>query len=71
MFGFSKNKINLNKKKITINCDLTTKPYHGSGVGASISCGVDSFYTLLKHNYFINHIFNLINFHPFIMNKAL
>lgn len=37
------------KKQIKIECELTDKQYNGKGVGASISCGVDSFYTLLKH----------------------
>ena len=38
-----------NKKEIKIDCSLSNKKYNGTGVGASISCGVDSFYTLLKH----------------------
>ena len=40
---------NFNKNKIIIKCDLTDKIYNGTGVGTSISCGVDSFYTLFKH----------------------
>ena len=40
---------NFNKKRINISCTLTDKKYNGAGVGASVSCGVDSFYTLLKH----------------------
>lgn len=40
---------NFNKKEINIKCELTDKTYNGSAVAASISCGVDSFYTLLKH----------------------
>ena len=39
-----------NKKPINITCDLTDKKYNGKAVGTSISCGVDSFYTLFKHN---------------------
>lgn len=38
-----------NKKKINIECELTDERYEGEGVGASVSCGVDSFYTILKH----------------------
>lgn len=38
-----------NKKEIKIECKLTDISYKSTGVGASISCGVDSFYTLLKH----------------------
>lgn len=37
------------KKLINIDCDLTDEIYNSTAVGASISCGVDSFYTLLKH----------------------
>lgn len=37
------------KKDIKIECELTDIEYNSIGVGASISCGVDSFYTLLKH----------------------
>ena len=37
------------KEQINIECELTDTKYDGTGVGASISCGVDSFYTLLKH----------------------
>lgn len=37
------------KNKITIETGLTDEVFGGKGVGASISCGVDSFYTLLKH----------------------
>ena len=37
------------KEKINIKCELTDKEYNSRAVGASISCGVDSFYTLLKH----------------------
>ncbi|MBQ8234473.1 MAG: hypothetical protein IJZ36_02675 [Bacilli bacterium] len=48
------------KKKINIKCNLTNIKYESKGVGASISCGVDSFYTLLKHknikDYSITHL---------------
>lgn len=38
------------KKAIKIECELSDKKYtNNNGVGASVSCGVDSFYTLLKH----------------------
>lgn len=37
------------KEKINIECELTDIDFKSEGVGASISCGVDSFYTLLKH----------------------
>ena len=38
-----------NKKLINITSKVKAINYNGTGVGASISCGVDSFYTLLKH----------------------
>lgn len=38
-----------NKEPINIECEITNTKYNSKGVGASISCGVDSFYTLLKH----------------------
>lgn len=38
-----------NKREITIKCELTDCKYDGDGVGASVSCGIDSFYTLFKH----------------------
>lgn len=38
-----------NKRFININSNIKEIYYNGKGVGASISCGVDSFYTLLKH----------------------
>ena len=38
-----------NKKEIKIVCQLTDEKFESNGVGASISCGVDSFYTLFKH----------------------
>lgn len=38
-----------NKKIIKIESDTNDIDYKSSGVGASISCGVDSFYTLLKN----------------------
>ena len=38
------------KDKINITCELTDEKFNGKANGASISCGVDSFYTLLKHN---------------------
>ena len=37
------------KHQINIDCELTNETYNSKGVGASISCGVDSFYTLFKH----------------------
>ena len=37
------------KKPIKIDCKITNITFNPAGVGASISCGVDSFYTLLKH----------------------
>lgn len=40
---------NFNKKVINIKCNLVNRIFNAKGVGASISCGVDSFYTLLKH----------------------
>lgn len=51
-----------NKKNININTKIKENKYKGKGVGASISCGVDSFYTLLNHtnqkdkNYNITHL---------------
>lgn len=51
-----------NKKLVKIEAKIKEIYYKGSGVGASISCGVDSFYTLLKHknqkdnNYNITHL---------------
>lgn len=50
------------KKNIKIISKIKSINYNGVGVGASISCGVDSFYTLLKHinqedkNYNITHL---------------
>ena len=50
------------KKEIKIECELTDEVYNGTAVGASVSCGVDSFYTMLKHkeqadtNYQITHL---------------
>lgn len=38
-----------NKKLIKMETNVKEIYYNGTGVGASISCGVDSFYTLLKH----------------------
>lgn len=38
-----------NKRLINISSKVKAITYNGVGVGASISCGVDSFYTLLKH----------------------
>lgn len=38
-----------NKKLIKLETNVKEIYYNGTGVGASISCGVDSFYTLLKH----------------------
>jgi len=38
-----------NKKKINIDCELSNINFNSSGVGASVSLGVDSFYTLIKH----------------------
>lgn len=40
---------NFNKKKLTIECEVKDFNFNAKGIGASISCGVDSFYTLLKH----------------------
>ncbi len=37
------------KNNINIECELTDELYNGKAIGASISCGVDSFYTLFKH----------------------
>ena len=37
------------KKPISINCELTDISFDSKGVGASVSCGVDSFYTMLRH----------------------
>lgn len=37
------------KNDINIECELTNKNFNSKGVGASVSCGVDSFYTMLKH----------------------
>ncbi len=37
------------KKPIKIDCKLGNFDFHSNGVGASVSLGVDSFYTLLKH----------------------
>lgn len=37
------------KKNINIKCNLTNEKTNGKAVGASISCGVDSFYTLYKN----------------------
>ena len=48
-----------NKKSINIKCELTNKKYGGKGVGASISCGVDSFYTLLKHKALKDNSYNI------------
>lgn len=52
-----------NKKLIKIQCtELKEDNFSSSGVGASVSCGVDSFYTLLKnqnnldYNYNITHL---------------
>ena len=50
------------KERINIDCEITNVSFDAKGVGASISCGVDSFYTLLKHqnqkdeNYNITHL---------------
>ena len=38
-----------NKKMVSIICKVKDEEFNPTGVGASISCGVDSFYTLLKH----------------------
>ena len=37
------------KNNLDIDCQITDVKYDSKGVGASISCGVDSFYTLFKH----------------------
>lgn len=47
------------KKDIQIKCELTDKKYNGKGVGASVSCGVDSFYTLLKHKKCIDKSYDI------------
>ena len=48
-----------NKKKINIECEISEENFNGKGVGASISCGVDSFYTLLKHTNQIDSKYNI------------
>ena len=37
------------KRPINIECETADINYNSKGVGASVSCGVDSFYTMLKH----------------------
>ena len=47
------------KNTISIECNLTEQLYNAKGVGASISCGVDSFYTILKHQNLKDSKFNI------------
>lgn len=47
------------KNNISIECNLTDKIYNAKGVGASVSCGVDSFYTMLKHQNLIDSKYNI------------
>lgn len=47
------------KRKINIECSLSKLEFDTKGVGASISCGVDSFYTLLKHKEQLDESYNI------------
>lgn len=47
------------KKMISIECELTDQIYNGKAVGASVSCGVDSFYTILKHKEQLDKKYNI------------
>lgn len=47
------------KKTLHIECNLTDEQFNSTGVGASISCGVDSFYTLLKHKNQLDSSYNV------------
>ncbi len=48
-----------NKKPVSIKCELTDEHFNSKGVGASISCGVDSFYTLFKHQKLLDNQRNI------------
>lgn len=37
-------------KRISIKAETTNIKYNAKGVGTGLSCGVDSFYTIVKHN---------------------
>ena len=47
------------KRLIKIKCKLSNFKYNSNAVGASISCGVDSFYTLIKHSDNLDKAYNI------------
>ncbi len=50
---------NLHKRNIQIKTEVNNVEFHPKAVGTGISCGVDSFYTFLKHRNQLDNQYNI------------